>query len=345
MKSNVFIKPIKNEPLKDCIKECFENFGGVGAICKGNVFIKFNGTACHNKHIITDPDIILATVEVVKEMINPQNIYVMENSAVTGFTRLVFEIEDLSKRIKKLGAKPLFLDEQKSVDIDFKGKALDKPIPIPKILYENLIKNKSQNTYINIPKLKSHIQCGVTICIKNQHGLLYDNEKVYNHHLINEKLIDIMSIFKPDFNIVDASSVINFGPSLFDERFVIPMGLLISGTDPVAVDTIGSMLIGIKNVKHIEMAAERGFGTNRIEDIQVLPSKNIIDRYKVQLDHEISNIPLKPKSNTVLIRGKNKPVKQDVQVLNPLWHGFHKSIIIRIIRSSVYMEKDRMPKN
>ncbi|GAJ24650.1 unnamed protein product, partial [marine sediment metagenome] len=43
MTSTVFIKPIEGE-MTDCIRECFEKFGGVESICKGDVFIKWNGT-------------------------------------------------------------------------------------------------------------------------------------------------------------------------------------------------------------------------------------------------------------------------------------------------------------
>ena len=102
MKSNVFIRPIEDDDLTDCVRDCFDQFGGVGSICKGNVFIKFNGTG-PDPNIITDREVILSTVKVVKEVINPENIYVMENSAVGFCTRLVYEIDNLEKRIEELG--------------------------------------------------------------------------------------------------------------------------------------------------------------------------------------------------------------------------------------------------
>jgi len=175
--------------------------------------------------------------------------------------------------------------------------------------YESLVEHKGENTYINIPKLKSHGQCKVTICIKNQHGLLYDKEKVYNHHLIDDKIVDILSVFRPDFCIVDATTVINFGPTLIDDQFKLPMGILFAGTDPVAVDTVGSKLVGIENVKHIEMAAERGLGTNNIEEINVLPSIDLIDRYKIQLEHDPNKIPLEPNENITIFKGAEQACK------------------------------------
>ncbi|MFX0071709.1 MAG: DUF362 domain-containing protein [Candidatus Hermodarchaeota archaeon] len=309
MKSDVFIRSINNDDLIDCVRNCFDQFGGVESICKGNVFIKFNGTG-PDPDIVTNREVILSTVKLIKEVINPENIYVMENSAVGFCTRLVYEIDNLGKKIEDLGAIPLYLDEQDSIDVNFNGVAFDRPIPVPKILYENLIEHRNENTYINIPKLKSHIMCGVTICIKNSHGLVYDAEKIYNHHLINEKIVEITSIFKPDFNIVDATTVLNYGPGpIIDDSFIIPMGILFCGKDPVAVDTVGSKLIGIDDAIHINMAAEKGLGTNNFNEINVIPSKEIIDKYKIQLGHDLSKIPLTPHESIKLFKGKERACK------------------------------------
>jgi uncharacterized protein (DUF362 family) len=251
---------------------------------------------------------------------NIKDIYVMDNSAVGSFTRLVFQVEDLAKRIKKLGAKPLYLDEQKSIDIDFNGEVLDKPIPVPKILYKNLIEDKEKNTYINLPRLKSHVLAESTISIKNQHGLIYDEDKMYKHNLIHEKVADIMNVFKPDFNIVDATEVVNYGPMAVFPEWSIPMNLLISGTDPVALDTVGSLLIGIDNVKHINIAAEKGFGTNNLEEIDVLPSPDLINKYKIQLDHQ--NIPQGIPEKVTIFRGKEKLCKTGCAFLDVLFMWF-----------------------
>ncbi len=113
-----------------------------------------------------------------------------------------------------------------------------------------------------------------------------------------------------DFNIVDAINVINFGPSLLNEKFIVPMGVLFCGTDIVAVDTIGSKLIGIDNIKHIKMAADNGFGTNNLDEIEVLPSVDLIDKYRVQLDHDISKISLEPNKYVTCFIGKEKCCKE-----------------------------------
>lgn len=292
----------------DCVKECFDTFGGPPKICKGKVFIKINGTTA-SKEAITDTEVLLATIDVVKEVVSLDNIYVMENSAVTVPTRVVFEVGKLGKKIKKRGVNLLFLDEQKPVTVEFNGVALDKPIPVPDILYENLVKHKGENTYINIPKLKAHVNCGVTLSIKNQHGLLYDPEKVYHHNLIDEKIVEILGMFMPDFNIIDGTTAMNFGPTVLSPEFVQPMNLLIAGEDPVAVDTIGAKLLGIHNVHHLKMAGEQGLGISDEKEITVLPSSDIIDQFKVNFDHDVTKIPMDFHPRITMFRGEEKACK------------------------------------
>ena len=155
------------------------------------MFIIINATAI-NPDAITTPKVIISIIKVIQKATNsPENIYIFDNAAFGMPTRLVFKIQGLAKKIKKLGAIPLYLDEQEPILIDFEGEILDKAIPIPKIIYKNLIENKDTSTYINVPKLKTHLQTGITACIKNQPSLLYDAEKLYKHHKIDKKIVEI----------------------------------------------------------------------------------------------------------------------------------------------------------
>ncbi|MFW9972946.1 MAG: DUF362 domain-containing protein [Candidatus Odinarchaeota archaeon] len=312
MKTKVYITSTKNNSEKDLIdsvKACFNQFGGVENFVKGNVFIKINATAS-NLNAITSPEVIYAIIRVIQEVkFDKNNIYVFDNSAYGVPTRLVFKIENLAKKIKKLGAIPLYLDEQKSISIEFRGNALDKAIPIPKILYKNLIEQKTKNTYINVPKLKTHLQTGITACLKNQHGLLYDNEKLYNHHKIDEKIVEIYEKFQPDFNIVDATTVLNNGAVSFSRDWNIPMNLLLAGQDAVAVDRIGADLLGIplNRVKYIKIANKRNLGCSNIEEIEILPNKSIIDKHKIDLNDVFEEIELEmPRNFQILSGNKHK---------------------------------------
>ena len=308
MNPKVCIAPTKKNTendLIDAVTVCFNEFGGVENFVKGNIFIKINATAV-NRDSITSPEVIYAIIKVIQEVnVNNHHIYIFDNSAFGMPTRLVFKIENLAKKIKKLGAIPLYLDEQESISIEFSGNVLDKAIPIPKILYENLIEHKAENTYINVPKLKTHLQAGITACMKNQHGLLYDDEKLYNHHKIDEKIVEIYEIFQPDLNIVDATTVLNNGAVSFSEDWNIPMNILLAGQDAVAVDRIGTDLLGIPvdRVKYLKIASEKNLGCSKIEEIEILPHKSIVDKNKIKLNDSFEEIELEMPKNFQIIRG------------------------------------------
>ena len=311
MKSKVFITSTKSNSEKDLIdavKACFNQFGGIKNFVKGNIYIKINATAV-NRDAITSPEVIVAIIKVIQEVnVKKNKIFIFDNSAFGMPTRLVFKIENLAKKIKKLGAIPLYLDEQKSIDIEFGGRALNKLIPIPKILYTDLIEYKTENTYINVPKLKTHLQVGITACIKNQHGLLYDDEKIYNHHMIDEKIVEIYEMFQPDFNLVDATSVLNNGAVSFSKDWKIPMNLLLAGYDAVAVDRIGAKLLGIplSRINYLKMASERNLGCSEIEEIEILPNKSIIDKHKTNLNDLFEEIELEMPDNFQILSGNEQ---------------------------------------
>ena len=50
------------------------------------------------------------------------------------------------------------------------------------------------------------------------------------------------------------------------------MNLVIAGIDPVAVDTVGTTIMGIEpsEVKHLVLAEKKGLGTCNLENITIL---------------------------------------------------------------------------
>lgn len=298
----VHIEEVTDDMIQS-VRNCFTQFGGPEAIIKGKVFIKINASM-PDRYAITSPEVLLAIIAVVKEA-NPKDIIVFDSSAVGFPTRVVFKFQDFDKRIRKAGAKPLYLDEErKTVLMEFKGKGLDKPVPLPRVLYDNLIVNKDQNTFINVPKLKTHLQTGMTCCIKNLHGLLYDEEKAYNHHHVDEKVVELYSKFTLDFNIVDAISVSNNGMATFLEDWEVPMNLLIAGIDGIAIDTVCSELIGIKDVKHLEYAKQLNLGISDLKQIEIVPTKKLLPQHKKQLNADYGNFTSRISDSYLFFSGK-----------------------------------------
>jgi len=122
---------------------------------------------------------------------------------------------------------------------------------------------------INVPTLKVHHIALVTLCMKNLMGLIIPKMIMHSH--INEKIVDLASLFKGKvkINIVDGlvgSEVdeVNGSP--------VKMNLIIAGQDMVAVDTVATAVMGIdpNKVKYLTLAQETGLGVSNLEEIEVL---------------------------------------------------------------------------
>ena len=136
---------------------------------------------------------------------------------------------------------------------------------------------------INLPKLKTHEMMTMTCAVKNLFGAVVGTAKAGWHlkagadrELFARLLVEILLIRPPDLNIVDAITAMEGnGPGSGDPRQV---GLLLAGTNALAVDVIAAELAGIpKKLLYVERAAARlGLdGTDRadIATVGVLPEE------------------------------------------------------------------------
>jgi uncharacterized protein (DUF362 family) len=89
------------------------------------------------------------------------------------------------------------------------------------------------------------------------------------HGHLSQNIVDLASVIKPSIAVIDG---IIAGEGHETSGNPVEMNLVIAGTDPVAVDTVGAAVMGIspENVKHLRLAEERGLGTCNPERIQVL---------------------------------------------------------------------------
>ncbi len=122
---------------------------------------------------------------------------------------------------------------------------------------------------INVPTLKVHHMALVTLCMKNLMGLILP--KSIMHSQINEKIVDLASLFKDKvrFNVVDGLVGTEVNETSGDP---VKMDLIIAGKDMVAVDTVGSAVMGIdpSEVKYLRLAAEAGLGVSDLNEIDIL---------------------------------------------------------------------------
>jgi len=84
---------------------------------------------------------------------------------------------------------------------------------------------------------------------------------------LHENIADLASVLKPSLTVIDG---IIAGEGGETDGSPVKMDLVIAGTDPVAVDAVGAMVMSVSptEVRHLVLAEKKGLGTfqpNRIE--------------------------------------------------------------------------------
>lgn len=209
-------------------------------------------------------------------------------------------IIELARILKDIGARPIVGDSPAWGNVYECVKALGLKEPLEKLSVPVLQLNKpvtyrlgSKNTkigissialdadvIINLPKFKSHQQLLATFAVKNMFGCVSGKRKAYlhftrgkNYRDFCEILIEIYKLLRPALTIIDAVQVMD-GPGPINGR-TRPFGYIISGTDPIACETICAKLIGIdqQQLPIVRTAELLGFGCSDFEKIKITGDK------------------------------------------------------------------------
>lgn len=120
---------------------------------------------------------------------------------------------------------------------------------------------------LNLPCLKVHNgEAVATICMKNMMGCIERPRRNQMHVDFANKIVDLLKIVRPDVNVVDGLVGRTWGEIHGEPA---GMGVLLAGTDFVAVDAVGAATMDMLNVPHIEHAAKHGYGVADLAQIEV----------------------------------------------------------------------------
>ena len=205
-------------------------------------------------------------------------------------------IVELVKILKDFGAKPFVGDSSAWATVKMCANAIGLTEPLKKLNVPLKSLNRpvdcrlengdilpissiavDADAIINLPKLKTHQQLVATFAVKNMFGVVSGKRKALLHFTKGstsesfcEMLISIYKYMQPVFTIIDAVEVMDSqGPIHGRTR---PLGWLISGTEPVAIETICCKLVNIEPdiIPIIRQARKMNFGTSNFENIRIL---------------------------------------------------------------------------
>lgn len=127
---------------------------------------------------------------------------------------------------------------------------------------------------VHLPTVKCHIYTTTTGAMKNAFGGLLNTRRHYTHTWIHETLVDLLAVQKEIhsgiFAVMDGTTAGN-GPGPRTMKPEVKDYILASG-DSVAIDAVAAKMMGFEpmSIKYIRLAHERGLGTGRIEEIEIL---------------------------------------------------------------------------
>jgi uncharacterized protein (DUF362 family) len=263
-----------------------------------------------DKGITTDADVVDAIIGFLQN--RGVHDIVIADGGDPG-TDKTFEITGLNVLKRKYGVELVNLNKDSWEEVQIPGSVALNKVRIAKTVLEC-------DRIINVPKLKIHHMSQVTLSMKNFMGVIVDKRGLVMHDMLDEKIVDLASLFKPALNVVDGI----VGAEM-DEVFGKPVGsnVIIAGVDMVSVDAVGSTVMGLDpvTVRHVQLASERGLGVARLDCIDIIGEP--IEAVMTKFSTEYSERKLKayglayPLTEADIVKMKNSFAYRDPHVDDP----------------------------
>ena len=233
------VAQVKFVDYRSSISEALDLIGaGAKLPQKGLIIIKPNLTNSSPPPVTTD-------VAAAEAVYNYCKLHTKAEIAIgegcgEGRTPDVFAALGYANLAKKYGIKLIDFNEAQTILLENSNAMQLKHFYMPKIVREAFV--------ISLPVLKDHSFTKTTIAMKNMFGIApgkyysgsWNKSKLHNPST-DKSVVDVCLYKKPDLSVVDASVALK-GMHLAGTKKNI--GLILAGFDPVAVDTIGSELLG-----------------------------------------------------------------------------------------------------
>jgi len=251
----------------------------------------------------TDPRLIDAVVAFLQQF--TQNIVIVESSGRGMPTRGSFKASGIDRLARHRGVELMALEEQPTDRYLLPKAKVMKEIVVPRIFSEVA---RGEAFYISIPKMKTNLYTGVTLGFKNAMGTITYNLRQRNHnHAIDQKLVDMLHLFKADLVIIDG--IVGGEGNCPAPVDPVDSRVIISGNQSVETDRVATRMMGFdpKKIALMRIADEVGFNDPKVTVIgeeKVIPFRAAdpsltgewmqqnFPNVKVLIGHHKNNAPL-----------------------------------------------------
>jgi uncharacterized protein (DUF362 family) len=208
----------------------------------------------------TNPEVVAAVVKLCFEA-GAKKVKVFDRPV--NDPRRCYVQSGIMSAAKALGADMDYMDERKFKDIDIKGVAL-KSWPLYTDIFE-------ADKVINIPIAKHHSLAKLTLSMKNWMGVMGGSRRQI-HQKLDESLVDLSMKIRPTLTILDAVRILTAnGPQGGSLADVKKLDTIIVGFDPVAIDSYGATLFGMKgsDLGYVTIGHKLGLGQMDLNKVRI----------------------------------------------------------------------------
>ncbi len=233
--------------------------------------IKINMVSTYTPLSATHPEAVRVVVEFLKD-IGEKNIAIAEG-ATLGTTARGFREYGYYDLAKEYGLELIDLNDSPSWKVAYVIHPDLKPHPV-KIAREML---DPQNYIISLTRLKTHLQVGVTLTAKNVimgSILIMDKNRLHpteaGNRVLDFNLFSIMQHLHIDLGILDGFEGMEGNGPISGEP--VQHKIAIAGTDFLAVDRVGTEVMGIDfdMVRYLNFFWDQGFGEGDLQKIEII---------------------------------------------------------------------------
>jgi uncharacterized protein (DUF362 family)/Pyruvate/2-oxoacid:ferredoxin oxidoreductase delta subunit len=254
--------------VKAALKMAIDLLGGVSQFVGTgqSVLIKPNMLSPHppGRAVTTHPSLIEAVVELVRSAGGTPS--VGDSPGFYKFSR-VAEVSGIGEAATRAGALLVPFDDEEEI-VTAKGCLLKRLVVAREVARADEI--------ISVSKFKTHGLTYITGAIKNLFGVVPGLKKAEMHfrfpdnQRFSRMLVDICRSVPVKLHVVDAIMGMDGNGPNSGEPF--PIGLIVAGVDPVAVDSTLCRIVGIDplSIPMIRIGAERGLGNVDMDLIEII---------------------------------------------------------------------------
>jgi len=262
---------------------------------EGNIVIKPNVTVPSDPEagIIVHPDFVGGLLDsLIARAIRRERLYVIEGHIARNEAgRLTWDVTGYTKMAETRGVALLEVDDDRIVDVPVPEGVVYNALPLSATLAEASI-------IINVPIAKCHNLALTTLAVKNMMGMVAEPSRhfctvqsvdddvadrlmevtpeglSFREERWCHKVCDLASAVKrlPGKNLHVVSGILGRDGTGFGTGNNYLLNIIAASENPVHVDAVVTYLMGIDPMKtpYLNIAMERGMGTNRIEEIEVI---------------------------------------------------------------------------